>query len=148
MMDKLQELAIEAVMPLAKKMNVSLCEWVDRYLYEWQQNGNPPFLFTHQDNLIPAIAAVWASVLQEKYNWEWAVLTFHEHDSWQGLAIVSPDRSLMILPFAYVNACLSGTGEVKISASIVALENNIIPPQESESYTNIMHGLQRIVPRD
>ena len=147
MMDKLQELAIEAITPLAKELNVSLCEWIDTYLYDWQQNGNPPSLFIHQDNLIPAISAVWASVLQEQYNWEWVVLTFHEHDNWQGLAIVSPDRSLMVLPFAYVNECLSGTDEVKISASIVALENNIIPPQEPKSYTNIMQGLQRIVPR-
>jgi hypothetical protein len=74
-------------------------------------------------------------------------LVFHQRDDWAAMAVVSKDRSLMILPFAFIHNCISDQTDITISASLQFLGSNIIPRFAPKSYTDVMHGLRRIVPR-
>ncbi|EHR1165429.1 hypothetical protein HYO33_22865 [Vibrio parahaemolyticus] len=146
-----EKFAIELVASLAEKQGVTPIEWVDNYLYDWQMNGVPPCNFIDEDSndeeIIAALAIVWAKQLSIDFEWQWSSLTFHDFDDWTGLAVVSPDRSLIVLPFAYIRECLKKHDEVKISASISALKNNVVPDLGAKSYINLMHSLHRILPR-
>ncbi len=145
--DQLVKFATGSIAPISDSENVDILDWIDNFLYQWQQNGTPPSMFVDENNLIPALAAAWAAVIVEKHKWEWRLLTFHDLEDWKTLAIVPKDRSLMILPLSYIEDCLNNEEEVKISASMVALVENIIPSHPENSYANVMGGLRRIVPR-
>lgn len=122
-------------------------EWADAFVYDWQQSGKPATDAIESDELIYALGIVWGSEVVDAFGWAWVDLTFHEFDDWVGRAVVSADRSLMILPFAHIHECIAGEDEVKIGASVTAIDSNIIPKFDRHSYTNVMHGLQRIIPR-
>ncbi|MBB1163124.1 hypothetical protein [Aquariibacter albus] len=120
---------------------------IDQTLYDWQQSGANPVEGVEEDDLIYALGVLWGNHLVKEHAWRWADLTFHEFNDWTGRAVVSESGSLSILPFAYIRECLDGEDEVKISAVPVALRSNVIPEFPPGTFENVMHGLQRIVPR-
>lgn len=120
---------------------------IDETVYAWQQSGEPPLDDVEPDELVFALGVLWGNLLVEAHAWRWADLTFHEFNDWEGRAVVSPNGGLSILPFACIHECVAGKDEVKISASLVALGSNVIPEFPPATYENVMHGLQRIVPR-
>jgi hypothetical protein len=138
--------AVYALLPKASG-NADRAIVIDETLYHWQQTGDTPLKDLEPNELIYALGTLWGNMLVEGYNWRWSSLTFHEFNDWKGRAVVSDDGSLSILPFAYIHECLAGKDEVKISASFTALASDIIPKFPAKSFENVMHGLQRIVPR-
>lgn len=118
--------------------------WVDSKVYEWQQGAAPAI---DADDMVAVLGTVWAKQIIQQHNWLWVNLVFHEYDDWEAFAIVSPDRSLMILPYAFIHECITEGTEVTIAASLTAIGSDVIPTFDPYSYTNLMHGLQRIVPR-
>lgn len=139
----------ESVYSLLPKENPNAApiEIIDETLYAWQQSGAMPIAGLESNELVYALGTLWGNILIEKHNWRWATLTFHELNDWKGRSVVAPDGSLSILPFAYIHECLAGEDEVKISASLVALGSGVIPSFPPGSFENVMHGIQRIVPR-
>ena len=118
--------------------------WVDSMVYDWQQGAAPAI---DTDDMVAVLGTVWAEQIIQQHDWVWVNLVFHDYDDWEAYAIVSPDRSLMILPYAFIHECISEGTEVTIAASLTAIGSAVIPTFEPYSYTNLMHGLQRIVPR-
>lgn len=130
-----------------EKPNATPIDVIDATIYTWQQSETMPIEEIESNDLVLALGMLWGNILVEKYNWHWAILTFHEFNNWQGQAIVAPDSSLFMLPFAYIHQCLVGEAEVKVSASLVALDSDVIPSFPPNSFQDLMQGLQRIVPR-
>lgn len=121
--------------------------WADSVTYDWQK-GNPPQAEGIESNEFEhAIAITWAEQIVKRHNWLWVKLTLHDNEDWETLAIVSADRSLMILPSASVRESINGETEVLIAASNNAIGSSVIPKFAPKSYTNIMHGIKRILPR-
>ena len=120
---------------------------INDLICEWQDKEKSPVSGMGDQDLIVALATGWGNIIVKEFDWQWATLTFHEYGDWSGLCVVSEDRSLMIMPFSYVSACVAGDDEVKIGASITALNSDLIPKQPPQSYTNVMEGLQHILPR-
>jgi hypothetical protein len=125
-----------------------LIESIDQAVFDWQESDEPPkSVDIDEDQIIYALGAAWGNAIVNKHQWHWADLTFHEFDDWLGRAVVSKDSSLMILPFAHIHECLGGSDEVKISMSLNVIGTDVIPIIEPKSYVNLIHNVQRIVPR-
>lgn len=93
------------------------------------------------------MATAWGNIIIKDFNWEWTQLTFKDYDDWSTLAVVNHDHSQRVLPFAYLHDCINNETEVKISALITALQSDVIPTQAPGSYTDIIEGIQRLLPR-
>ncbi|WP_374500652.1 hypothetical protein [Pseudoxanthomonas sp.] len=145
-LDELSSFAA-AVLRQAPSLGDSM-ETIDEAIYEWQVSGNPPEAGgLGQSELIAFYGALWGNEIVRLHGWHWANLTFHEFNDWTGRAVVSPDGSLFVLPFAHIHECLRGDDEVKITALLGAIGSDVIPPLEAGSYTNLAHNIQRILPR-
>lgn len=118
--------------------------WVDSTVYDWQQGAVPAI---DADDMVAVLGTVWAEQIIQQHDWIWVNLVFHDYDDWEAFAIVSPNRSLMILPYAFIHECIAEGTEVTIAASLTAIGSSVIPTFEPYSYTNLMYGLQRIIPR-
>ena len=126
----------------------SLLHAIDLAVYDWQDSGSPPESGEFdKDDVLYAFGTTWGNAIVSQHGWHWSDLTFHEHDDWVGRSVVSPDASLYILPYAHIHECLGGSDEVKISASLSVINSNVIPPLDANSYTNLIHNIQRIIPR-
>lgn len=138
------ELAFDAKGQSAK----AIVDWVDSIVFRWQKTGKtPPKKFVSLEDLPSLLGFTWGEQIVVSCGWRWVSLTFHEHDDWQGFAIVSRDRSRMIMPFAFIHQCINENVDVTIAASLAALQSNVLPEFPPKSYSDIMRGLMRIVPR-
>jgi hypothetical protein len=125
----------------------SLLIWADSIAYDWQNGKVPAAKGVETEEFLNAVAITWAEQIVKRHKWLWVKLVFHDYDNWKTLAVVSPDRSMIILPFASLHESIKGDSEVLIAASMNAIGSKVIPKFEPQSYTNIMHGLHRILPR-
>jgi hypothetical protein len=145
---KLSSSSEEALKKINLPKAVSLIDSIDQAVFNWQVCGKPPkSTDLDKDDLIYALGTAWGNAIVDKHAWHWADLTFHEFDDWVGRAIVSEDGSLMILPYAHIHECLSGSDEVKIRMSLSVIVTDVIPNIQPNSYVNLIHNVQRIVPR-
>jgi hypothetical protein len=128
----------------------TLLEAIDLAVYDWQQSGKPTQSTDPEiddDDLIYAFGTTWGNAIIERHGWHWADLTFHAFDDWEGRAVVAPDSSLIILPYAHIYEAIAGDEEVKMSASFNAIGSNVIPTLPANEYVDLINNIQRIIPR-
>jgi len=63
--------------------------------------------------------------------------------------VLSTDRSLAIYPLEFMLGCLRDPDvDVTVMLSFNMLQAGSIPKMKEKTYTNVMEGVHRIVPRD
>jgi hypothetical protein len=125
----------------------AIADWVDSIVFAWQDEERQPVASLEREDLIGILGFSWGEQIVAVHGWQWVNMVFHEYDDWETIAVVSPDRSLMILPFAFIYECLDDGADVTIGASLRVIGSDAVPTFPPNSYTNLMHGLRRIVPR-
>jgi hypothetical protein len=125
----------------------TVVDWVDHAISEWQRTGLHPDLEVGREDMIGVLGFTWGEQIVAAHGWQWVNLTFHEHNDWQTIAVVSTDRLLMILPFAFIYECLDRGADVTIGMSIRAIGSDVVPTLPPGGYLDLMHGLRRVVPK-
>lgn len=126
-------------------------DFVDRAARQWQAGSPPNYQKEVSVEDLPILlGCLWGDQICAAHDWQWVTLKYKLPDStWEGDAVVSPDRSLCILPYAYVHECAKDPRlDVTIGSSIRLIGTKVVPKFPANSYTNLMGGLTRIVPRN
>jgi hypothetical protein len=122
---------------------------IDDFAYHWQKGERPSTdLIAGGEDARLVMGSLWGEQLVKQFGWEWAKVTFHDHGDSVTFGVFSPDRSLAIYPLDFMLGCLNDPGvDVTVMLSYNMLEGGKIPKLESKSYSNVMEGVHRIVPR-
>src|SRR5438132_562350 len=64
---------------------------VDKCVYQWQKGNRPDR--PEDDDLSLTLGSLWGEQLVRDLGWEWAGVTFHDHDDSKAVGVFSPDRS-------------------------------------------------------
>src|SRR6185436_1005296 len=120
----------------------------DDFVYRWQKEQRPPLgdNDVDPDDVPIMLASLWAEQIVADFGWQWTQIWFDEK-TWT-YAIVSPDRSMVIYPYTFVDDCLSGNVEVTIELCFNMLDGGRIANLPPNGYENIMAGVRHIVPRN
>jgi len=104
-----------------------------------------PTPITKEDNPDLMLGSLWGAQMARQFNWYWADVLLD--DSIKELAMISPNKEMIIFPFSFVGACLD---KQCISTVLLAfnmlLENDRIGEIEPGTYENIMLNIHHIVP--
>ena len=126
-----------------------LVDAIDNFTYRLQKGdatASASFEDTEDAGLI--LGSLWGQQLVKQFGWQWAKVTLHDDGNAVMFGVVSPDRSLAIYPFEFVEQCLN---DARIDCTIMLSFNMLldagIPQMDAGSYTNVMDGIHRIVPR-
>lgn len=126
----------------------TIVEGIDAFAVRWQQGERPSKKLVHDlehGRLI--FGSLWGEQLCRQFGWEWAQVDFGDGSS--AFGVVSPDRSMAIYPLDFMLACLENPDmDVTVALSFNMLVEGTIPAMPRLSYTDIMDGVQRIVPRE
>ena len=91
---------------------------------------------------------MWGDQLVRAYQWEWAIVKFHEHGDSTAPGVLSPDRALAIYPIHFIIGCLQDpTVDATILLAFNMLEADTSSDTKPGSYFNLMDGVNRIIPR-
>lgn len=141
--DALAVVGLEATLPPVK-----LVEAADKFAYRWQKGKRPSADLvedTEQARLF--FGSLWGEQLCRQFGWEWRKIVFG--DGSVAFGVVSPDRSLAIYPLDFMLGCMQHAGvDVTVALSFDMLLAGRVPKMKRRSYTNVMEGVHRIVPRD
>ena len=119
---------------------------VDRCVYDLQQGNGPEFGAQDEPDLV--LGSLWGQQLVRELSWQWAAVTFHEHDDAKAVGVFSPDRALAIYPFHFIYGCLENGAEVTIMSGVQLLvDGSKVPPLAPGTYENVMDNVHYIVPR-
>ena len=90
---------------------------------------------------------LWGEQLVRQFGWEWRQVVFDDGSVFFG--VVSEDRSLAIYPLYFMLGCMQDPGAdvTECSCSTCWWLGNV-PAMQRCSYTDVMDGVHRIVPRD
>ena len=127
----------------------ALVEAVDTFVYEWQKGNRPPV--DPQIDLPLMLGSLWGQQLVRAFGWEWTGVTFPDETKKmaQGIGVVPPDRSMLILPFNFIYQCMDHGMPVTILLSFNMLaDGSRIPAFPEGAFYNIMQDIQYIIPRD
>lgn len=120
---------------------------IDQFVYDWQC-GKHPQIHCDAEDLPYALGSLWGEQLVRQFQWQWKVITFHEHGDTKATGVVSPDRSLAIFPIHFIIGCLK---DASVDATILLSFNMLKEHNPSDSkgpeYANFMEQVFRIVPR-
>ncbi|MDA0920901.1 MAG: hypothetical protein O2945_17660 [Planctomycetota bacterium] len=97
------------------------------------------------DRALP-IGCLWGETMVRHFGWNWASLIQHDHDDFKAIAVVNEDRSLAIFPWHYCFGCLENSVHPTVLLAFNMLEAGKIPDQQPSGFTNLMDGVQHIVP--
>ncbi len=97
------------------------------------------------DRALP-IGSLWGETMIRHFGWTWASLIQHDHDDFKVIAAVNDDRSLAIFPWHYCFGCLENSVHPTVLLAFNMLEADKIPAQEPGGFTNLMDGVQHIIP--
>lgn len=121
-----------------------ILEKITQFVADCHDSSDPDVdLWT--DRALP-IGCLWAVQMIRVFGWHWARVIQHDHDDLNVIGIFSPDRSLAIYPFHYVFGCLQNGVYPTIKLAFSMLTAGQIPTQPKDSYTNLMDGVQHIIP--
>jgi len=123
---------------------------IDDFIYRWQRDDRPSEDVVEDDDTARLImGSLWGEMLVEEFGWEWAKVTFHDHDDSVAFGVFSPDRSLAIYPLEFLLGCVQDPDvDATVALSFNMLTAGKVPKMKKKSYTNVMDGVHRIVPRD
>ena len=119
---------------------------VNDHLRDWQKQSlpAPESPFKHEPLIL---GSLWAEQLVKTLNWEWVMVVFHEHGHSEAVAVVSPNREMMICPFHFVFGCMANHAPVTIALSYnMLVDGSGIPSLPPNSYENVMDKVHHIVP--
>lgn len=93
--------------------------------------------------------SLWGEMLCEAFEWEWVQVTNHDEGDAVAFAVVSPKRSMAIYPLDFLADCFADPEkDVTVALAFNMLEERKVPKFPAGSYTDVMAGVHRIVPRD
>lgn len=128
--------------PLAGRSTAELVGAVEQAVSQWQQGRPPKAAEVKPEDLHIVLGTIWGEQLIAQFDWLWVNLTFHDFNDWSSLAVVSPDRALMILPYAYVCLCRDDQNvAVNMLAAFNAIGHQTLPAAAPGSYSNVMDTL-------
>ncbi len=131
---------------LSQLSHGEIVERIDSFIHSWQKGKRPKI--PEGDDLSLTLGSLWGEQLVKKFDWQWAGVTFHEHNNSKAVGVFSPDRSLAIYPFHFIYGCIENNAIVTIMLSYNMLKDGSkIPKLPSRGYTNVMDNIQHIVPR-
>ena len=132
----------------ASAVPATVVEAVDEFAYRWQKGKRPPAEVVEDTDTARLIfGSLWGEQLVKQFSWEWAKVNFS--DGSVAFGVVSPDRSLVIYPLDFMLGCMQDPGvDVAVALSFNMLVAGSLPKMKRRSYTNVMEGVHRIVPRD
>jgi len=141
-----KDCAIELELDTSALSPNELVQAVNDHLRDWQKKSLPapdsPF---KQEPLI--LGSLWAEQLVATLSWEWVMVVFHEHGDSEAVAVVSPNREMMICPFHFVFGCMANHAPVTILLSYnMLVDGSGIPQLPPNGYENVMDKVQHIVP--
>ena len=120
---------------------------VDECVHAWQKGDR--LKLSEDDDPALTLGSLWGQQLVRKLSWQWAGVTFQEHDEAKAVGVFSPDRALAIYPFHFVFGCLENDAPVTIMLAFEMLvEGSRVPELPPNSYENVMDNVHHIVPRD
>lgn len=136
-------LGLNAALPAAM-----LVEAVDDFAHRWQKSDRlPAEVIEDTEHARLYFGSLWGEQLCRQFGWEWRKVVFG--DGSEAFGVVSPDRSLAVYPFHFMLGCMQDAGvDVTVLLSFNMLLAGSIPRMRRRSYTNVMDGVHRIVPRD
>ena len=134
----------------AKADPATVVRAIDDFVYRWQRDDRPSEDDVEDGDTARLImGSLWGEMLVEEFGWEWAEVTFHDHDDSVAFGVVSPDRSLAIYPLEFLLGYVQDPEvDVTVALSFNMLKAGKVPTMRKKSYTNVMDGVRRIVPRD
>jgi hypothetical protein len=110
---------------------------IDACLLAMQQHEGP--VVPDDDDPAFTLGSLWGNQLVRQLGWQWAIVTFEEHDDTEAVGVFSPDRSLAIYPLHFVWACLENAAPVTIKLAFdILTDGSRVPPLPAKSYENVM----------
>jgi hypothetical protein len=104
-----------------------------------------PTAVSQDENPHLLLGALWGAQMARQFHWYWADVEID--DTFNEVAMVSPNKEMILFPFSFVEACI---GKQCISTVLLAfnmlLENDRIGEIEPGAYENIMLNIHHIVP--
>lgn len=120
---------------------------IDECIYQMQKASGPSIGEDELPNYL--FGSLWGKQLEAKLEWEWAEIFFHEYEDARVVGIFSPDRSLAIYPFHFIEGCLDEGSPVTILLAFnMLVDGSEIPKLTEGGYENVMDNVHHIVPRD
>jgi len=120
---------------------------IDECIYQMQKGSGPSIGEDELPNCL--FGSLWGKQLETKLGWEWAEICFHKYEDARAVGIFSPDRSLAIYPFHFIESCLDEGAPVTILLAFnMLVDGTEIPKLPHGGYENVMDNVHHIVPRD
>jgi len=134
----------------ATAVPATIVEAIDDFAYRWQKGDRPSTDVVEDGEEARLIfGSLWGEQLVRQFGWQWAKITFHDYDDSVAFGVFSPDRSLAIYPLEFLLGCLQNPNvDVTVMLSFNMLLAGKVPKMKEQSYTNVMGGVHRIVPRE
>jgi len=123
----------------------TIIDAINRFLTKPKKGGWLFKVDNWADRALP-IGSLWGSAMVREFGWQWAILGQNGHDDSKAMALVNDDRSLAVFPFDYCFGCLENNVTPTVLLAFNMLKADKIPKQEAGSYTNLLDGVQHIVP--
>ena len=131
----------------ANSGEIDLVTAIDEFVFAWQKGDRPEV--SADDDLSLTLGGLWGQQLVRKLSWQWASVTFHEHDDASAVGVFSTDRCLAIYPFHFIYGCMENDSPVTIALSFnILLDGSRIPQLPEGSYENVMDNVHHVVPRN
>ena len=119
---------------------------MDRFIHQWQQGHQP--VVCDVDDLSLAMGSLWGEQLVKQFGWYWAEVTFPEHPETPAIGVLSPDRSLAIYPFHFLQQCLKHAAPVTIRLAFeILLDGSRVPRIAADTFENVMDNVHHKPPR-
>lgn len=124
-----------------------LVDAVDTMTYQLQKGSGPAL--SADENPLYLLGSLWGQQLVRGLGWHWAELTFHEQDDAKATGVFSPDGSLAIYPFYFIEECLESHRPITILLAYnMLVDGSDIPDLPARQYEDVMDNVHHIVPRD
>src|SRR5262249_32117272 len=121
---------------------------IDAFVYAWQKGKRPAPKVLDPEDAPYALGGLWGHQLVRRFAWEWAMVTFHEHNDSVAPGVLSPDRALAVYPIHFLMGAMKNPGvDATIALSFNILEAGKASSAKPRRYFNLMEGVRRIVPR-
>ena len=119
---------------------------VDLFVHRWQQGDHP--VESDVEDIILVMASLWGEQLVKQLDWEWTAVSFAEDEDVVTIGVASPDRSLAIFPFHFVQQCLSNDAPVTIQLAFdLLVDGSRIPEIPAGTFENVMNNVHHKTPR-
>jgi hypothetical protein len=91
------------------------------------------------------LGCLWGSQMARQFNWYWADVVID--DEYNEVAMISPNREMILFPLAFTSACLNKQCICTVLLAFnILMENDQIGEMEPGAYENIMLNIHHIVP--